>query len=109
MKALRKKKELEDMLITHKLSKEQEKDKTGRESVAKEAKEVKATKEFEQMKKRLALTGDQKEREFILEMIQKRYGNETAEKIISELRLLKDEGGSILEEEATSTSIKTKE
>ena len=90
MNILKKKRELEDMLITHKLPKEQDKNKAGRESIEKEKEGLKSLEELNQMKKRLASTSDQNERELIVEMIQKRFGNETAEEIVKELRLLKD-------------------
>jgi hypothetical protein len=90
MNILKKKRELEDMLITHKLPKEQDKNKAGRESIEKEKEGLKSLEELNQMKRRLASTSDQNERELIVEMIQKRFGNEAAEEIVKELRLLKD-------------------
>ena len=94
------------MLITHKLPKEQDKDKTEREAIEKE--DSKSLEELDQMKKRLASTSDQNERETILDMIQKRFGNETAERIIKELRLLKDYEDVSQEGKSAASDKKTK-
>ena len=108
MKAFKKKKELEDMLITHKLPKEQDKDKAGREVIEKGAEGAKSLKDLDQMKRRLASTSDQNEREMVLDMNQKQFGNETAERIVKELRLLKNYGGVSQSGESNSSNEKTK-
>ena len=84
------KKKREDMLVTHKLPKEQDKNKDGRESTEKGKESLKSLEELKLIKKRLASTKDQHERQLIVEMIQQRFGNEHAERIVKELRLLED-------------------
>ncbi len=46
--------------------------------------------ELEEMKNRLAAGKDTQERKTILGVIQERFGNQVAEKVIAELRLQKD-------------------
>lgn len=90
MKELRKRRELEDMLITHK-PKEKEKNKIGREEKDKEKEDVKNIKYLERMKRKLFSSSDPNEREVILNTIMKSYGNDVAEEVIRELRLIKRE------------------
>lgn len=57
---------------------------------------VKAVKEpapgdLEHMKTRLSVTTDPNQRKALLEIIRERFGNEATEKIVTELRLRKDE------------------
>ncbi len=105
MKALKKKREREDMLITHKPKTAQDRDKTGREGISREAESVKG---LRKLKQRLASTSDPHEREKIMETIQTRFGNETAERIVRELKLLEEDEGSSQSGTASPPSEKTK-
>lgn len=108
MKELRKKRELEDMLITHK-PKEQDKDKTGREAKDKGKADVKDFRKLERMKRKLFSTTDPNEGEAILDTIQEVFGNEVAEDVIKGLRLLKGESGTSTSDSGTYSDKKTKD
>ena len=86
MGTIRKKRESEEMLVIHKPAKMQEKSKVGREAATKGLNDTRVLEDLEEFRRRLISTTDPNERESLLNMIRRQFGNEAVEGIIRELR-----------------------